>query len=540
MLKPDYLDALPKSLVDLYSQVERDILADMARRIAEYNYWIPAVEHQRQMLREMGLSQKHIIRVLSQISGKSQGEIKRLMQQACDKALESDQDYYRQHGFDAPSAKSAEMKAILNAGLKSTKRLFKNLTKTTASAGQTQFVNALDKAWLQINSGAFDYNTAIRNAIKDLARQGLQAVRYPSGRADTLEVAVRRAVVTGINQTSAQLQWQLADELGCDLVETTAHSGARPEHAIWQGQIFSRSGKHPKYPDFASSTGYGTGAGLCGWNCRHSFNPYIEGSPRAYSDKLLEEYNAKKYTYNGKKLTEYEAYQLQRYQERQIRRWKRENVAMQAAGMDTYESAAKIRSWQERQKDFIRQTGLKRQSDREQIASFGGSQARKAAHEAELYYQLWSKSIGVNDAVKTLAKYYDIKYNNSPTYKLLQRYARDVEAGWISPNADFGNYLKQYNRIQNEIVGTKTKNGINITGQSQHFMQRVLGTGADPGHGGVARSGVSVDDIIDALQNGAVRPARPGANGGSQKFTSPKCDVSINPRTGILIQCNPK
>ena len=367
MLKPEYLDALPESLIGLYSQVEQDILADMARRISQYNYWIPAVEHQRQMLREMGLSQKHIIRVLSQISGKSQGEIKRLMQRACGKALESDRAYYLQHGFDAPSAKSAEMKAILNAGLKSTNQLFKNLTKTTASAGQTQFVNALDKAWLQINSGAFDYNTAIRNAIKDITRQGLQAVRYPSGHVDTMEVAVRRSVVTGVNQTAAQLQWQLADELGCDLVETTAHAGARPEHAVWQGQIFSRSGKHPKYPDFISSTGYGTGAGLCGWGCRHSFNPYAEGSPRAYSDKLLEEYNAKKYTYNGKKLTEYEASQMQRYHERQIRRWKRENATMQAAGLDTYESAAKIRSWQERQKDFIRQTGLKRQADREQI-----------------------------------------------------------------------------------------------------------------------------------------------------------------------------
>lgn len=367
MLKPEYLDALPESLIELYSRVERDILADMARRISQYNHWIPAVEHQRQKLREMGLSQKHIVRILSQISGKSQGEIKRLMQQACDKALETDRGYYRQYGFDAPSAKSAEMKAILNAGLKSTNQLFKNLTKTTASAGQTQFVNALDKAWLQINSGAFDYNTAIRNAIKDIARQGLQAVRYPSGHADTLEVAVRRAVVTGVNQTAAQMQWQLADELGCDLVETTAHAGARPEHAVWQGQIFSRSGKHPKYPDFISSTGYGTGAGLCGWNCRHSFNPYVEGSPRAYSDKLLEEYNAKRYTYNGKKLTEYEASQMQRYNERQIRRWKRENAAMEAAGLDTTESTAKIRSWQERQQDFIRRTGLKRQADREQI-----------------------------------------------------------------------------------------------------------------------------------------------------------------------------
>ncbi len=367
MLKPEYLDALPESLVDLYSQVERDILADMARRISQYNYWIPSAEHQRQTLREMGLTQQEIVRQLSKLTGKSQKEIKRLMQEACKKALSADRAYYRSHGIDAPNAMSTEVKAILNAGLKSTNQLFKNLTKTAASTGQTQFVNALDKAWLQINSGAFDYNTAIRNAIKDITRQGLQAIRYPSGHADTLEVAVRRAVVTGVNQTAAQLQWELADELGCDLVETTAHAGARPEHAVWQGQIFSRSGKHPKYPDFRSSTGYGTGAGLCGWNCRHSFNPYVEGSPRAYSEKLLEEYNAKKYTYDGKKLTEYEASQVQRHYERQIRRWKRENAAMQAAGLDTTESAMKIHSWQKRQKDFIRQTGLKRQAEREQV-----------------------------------------------------------------------------------------------------------------------------------------------------------------------------
>lgn len=196
---------------------------------------------------------------------------------------------------------------------------------------------------------------------------------------------------------------------------------------------------------------------------------------------------------------------------------------MRAAKLDTVESAAKIRSWQEVQKDFLRQTGLKRQDSREQIGGYGRAEARKTRKEAELYYKLWSKSIGVNDAVKILAKYYDIKYNDSPTYALLRRYAQDVESGWISPNADFGNYLKQYQRIEREIVGTKTANGILITGQSRHFMQRVLGTGADPGHEGRTRSGVSIDDIIEALQNGIARPARSGANGGSQN--SPRLSV---------------
>lgn len=240
--------------------------------------------------------------------------------------------------------------------------------------------------------------------------------------------------------------------------------------------------------------------------------------------------------------TEYEASQMQRHNERQIRQWKREYAAMEAAGLDTTEAAVKLRSWRERQRDFLEQTGLKVQSARQEAIGFGKSQASKSTKEAELYYKLWSKSIGLNDAVKTLAKYYNIKYNNSPTYELLKRYAQDVQSGWISPNADFGNYLKQYERIQKEIVGIETSNGIKIAGQSRHFMQRVLGTGSDPGHEGVARSGVSVDDILDTLNNplevGKVRITSGGKR--SVAFQGKYCKVSINPDDGCLIQVTPK
>ncbi len=383
MLDPNVLDSLPDALVALYAQAEQDILADMARRLAQYDYWIPAAEHQRQKLREMNVTQQEIIKQLSQLTGKSKDEIKQLMQQACDDALETDREYYRQHGTDVPTALSQEMKNILNAGYTSTGKLFKNLTKTTASAGQTQFVHALDRAWLEVQSGAFDYSTAIRSAVKELSRQGLHAVQYPSGRSDTLEVAVRRSVVTGINQTAAQMQLQLADELGSDLVETTAHAGARPSHVVWQGQVFSLSGKNPKYPDFQSATGYGTGAGLCGWNCRHSFFPYFEGAGHAYTSDQLRSYEDKNISYNGKQYTEYEASQIQRHYERQIRRWKREYAAMEAAGLDTTEAAVKLHSWRERQRDFLNQTGLKVQSARQENVGFGRSQASRATRKAK-------------------------------------------------------------------------------------------------------------------------------------------------------------
>lgn len=378
MLAPEYLAGLPDRLVRLYFQAEQDILLDMARRIREYDFYIPAAQHQHQRLRAMGLAEDEIEAQLSALTGRSREELKRLMEQAVEKSLSADAAIYAAAGMGPvdPLA-AAGVRAALRSGLAQTGGVFENLTRTTAHTATKQFENALDRAWLQIASGGFDYNAAIRNTIKDLARQGVASITYPSGHTDALEVAVRRAVVTGCNQTAAEAQIALMDELGTDLVETTAHRGARPSHAGWQGQIFSRSGRSGKYPDFVSSTGYGTGPGLCGWNCSHSFGPYVEGAPRAYSPALLERYESQTVTYNGKDLTLYEAGRQQRYIERQIRRWKREYAAMGGAGLDAGEAAAKLSAWRAREKDFCQQTGLKRQGDRTQVAGVGRVTAAK-------------------------------------------------------------------------------------------------------------------------------------------------------------------
>lgn len=369
MLTPEYLRNLPEAILQLYCDAELRILADMARRLTVYDYWIPAAEHQKRVLQEAGRTHEEIVDALAKITGKSDKELRRMMQEASTKALESDAAEYAAAGLEPPSIRdSKRLRETLSAGCKATQGTMRNLTKTTAKTASQQFERALDRAWVDIQSGAIDYNTAIRNAVKDLSRSGVQSIRYPTGHTDSLEVAVRRAVVTGANQTALQLQWDLADEMGCDLVETTAHAGARPSHAEWQGQIFSRSGKSTKYPDFRAATGYGTGAGLGGWNCRHSYHPYFEGAPRAYSKEQLEQYNAKDYAYNGQQLTEYEATQIQRYNERQIRRWQRERTALEAAGLDASEATWKLRQWRSTQTDFLQQTGLKRQYEREKIS----------------------------------------------------------------------------------------------------------------------------------------------------------------------------
>lgn len=368
MLKPKYIEQLPENLIELYSQLEMDILADMARRLSTYDYYIPAAQWQRDKLIELGNFEDWIIKALASRTGMTQEEVKNLMEEAGMKALKFDDGIYKAVDLDVPPiSASPALLDVLNEGIMKTNGLFENLTNTTAGTATKQLENALDRAYMQIVSGAFDKETSVRNAIKDLTRHGVGAITYPTGKTDSLETAVRRAVVTGVNQTALKLQEARAEQMDSDLVETTAHAGSRPSHAQWQGKVFSLSGKSKKYPDFKSSTGYGTGAGLGGWNCRHSFYPYFEGSPRAYTDNELKDYHSKNVKYNGQKMTEYEASLQQRSIERNIRRWKREKKAMEAAGLPTEEASAKISKWQAAQRDFIDQTGLKRQYGREQI-----------------------------------------------------------------------------------------------------------------------------------------------------------------------------
>lgn len=379
-LLPSWLDNCGSNMFSIYEDAEDAILADMARRIATYDYYIPAAEYQRQVLEQMGATQQYILSELSRRTGKTQSELKQLMQEAGIEAVRSDAEIYRKNGKAVPDQASAVMQNILAAGYQQTAGAFDNLCRTTARAGSSQFLRELNTAWLMVSGGGMSLDQATRAAIKRLAASGLDAVSYASGRKLSLDSAVRMTVRTGINQTAAKLQLQFAAEMDSDLVEVTAHAGARPSHAEWQGKVYSISGKTKGYRKLEDATGYGTVDGLCGANCRHNMFPFFEGESGAYSKRELEEYTRPDaVTYNGKSMSLYEAQQLQRYQERQIRRWKREYVCSQAAGIDTLQAAAKLAEWNSTHMDFLQQTGLKIHFARGEVVGFGSSQAKKAA-----------------------------------------------------------------------------------------------------------------------------------------------------------------
>ena len=388
MLPPGYLETLPDAVIELIQEMEDAVLSKMAVRITKYG-WTSQDQWEADRLEAVGVMRSDIARILSKYTGQTEQAIQQTMADAGRETINQDKQYYEAAGAWSDEAiDRAAINNVINSGLKRTNQTFRNLTGTLAKETAKEFTRAMDSAWLAAATGTIDPQTAGRRAIKELCAKGIQVISYPSKHRDHVEVAVRRALVTGINQAAMAVQDELLDELECDLVETTAHAGARPEHALWQGKVFSRYGKTPGYPTLAAGTGYGTGAGLGGWNCRHSYHPFFPGYESAYSDDVLKEYQRTTCTYNGKALTEYEASQQQRYFERGIRRWKREYVAMDAAGLDTTQAAVKLRQWREKEADFLRQTGRRRDSSRSQIGTFGRSEASKAMWAAMRGYSL--------------------------------------------------------------------------------------------------------------------------------------------------------
>ena len=385
MLTPQYLMGVADPVVQVFSDFEDELVADIAERIVRMGYISETSEWQIMKARELGLLNENVQKRLAEATGYAEAEIEQLMQDAGMKALQYDDAIYRLAGLTpAAFSNSPVLQAILLHGTNDTMQLIRNFTQTRATATQTAFINLCDKAWLQVMSGAYDPATAIRRAINELARMDISKIAYPSGHVSSMENAVRRAVTTGVNQCTAKLQLARADEMGCELVEVTSHAGARPSHAVWQGQVYSLRAHHPKYANFYEATKYGTGEGLCGWNCYHNFFPYFEGlsTPAFIKDPSAEA--------GRDNNTDYENQQKQRAYERKIRAAKRKCVALNSAynaapdsakpglKQDFDRAAIRLKKYESDLDDFCAIHDLPRLHEREQTPGFNRSVSARA------------------------------------------------------------------------------------------------------------------------------------------------------------------
>ena len=318
-----------------------------------------------------------IVTRIAKLSGHTERELRLIFKRAGFESIKDDAAIIGKLGLQVPElATSDVLTGAVNAVFARTNVVLQNLTRSIAYQSQAQFIAAADDAYLAVSTGTLSIDQAIKQGVLKLAEQGVRVLNSNTGRVEQADVAIKRNVWTGINQATGDMTLAMAAEAGTDLVEVSAHPGARSKgsgpmnHASWQGKVYSISGNDPKYEALIPVTGYGTGPGLLGWNCRHSLFLFFEGYEKpAYTQAELNRVNNTQVTYGGKQMDLYEATQQQRYLERAVRDWKRKQSMFEAAGLGEEHAMAglKIQDWQAKLRDFTKQTGLERRYEWERV-----------------------------------------------------------------------------------------------------------------------------------------------------------------------------
>lgn len=403
MLTPEELQDIPDSLVSLFDEFDEWVIRDYSERVAKAASIDSSAEWLLERSAEMGTVRSTLKEKTEDLLNQSIDEMEQVAEHTMDQLFGSEADRLAiSRDVLSGVENDSELGQYITSVLTQTNGTFRNITGTMGfamkSGGVRQFVGledayvkACDLAQMQVASGVLDYNTACRQAIRNVAGNGVSclgySIGYDSGHILTVRSAVMMAVRTGVNQLCGHTEERLCQTLGLDLVEVSAHAGARPDHAAWQGGIYSLSGASRKYKSLRDATGYGTGPGLCGWNCRHTFFPYMDGAARTYSGKVLEEIkriDSQKFDWNGKTYTYYEATQKARSYERSIIISKRQLIGFDATNDQEAFTAASVKLRQKKDvyKDFCRHTGQMERWERTQQNSYGHSIASKAVWAA--------------------------------------------------------------------------------------------------------------------------------------------------------------
>lgn len=388
---PELLDVLPEELAELFRGLEDTLLNEICSRLALKDQLNEVTVQATRALRSHGVDTKDIEKAIRKTSGISEKKLSDLF----DDVIARNQKYYTEVIDLAGLTQPETLVSVEDtwAVYEQTRQTLRNITQSMGflvNNGRTMlsparaYQWALDSAVMQIQSGAISYNQAIKPAVQQLAESGIKTVNYESSHVDQIDVAVRRAVMTGVNQICDQYTNQSAEYLQTRYFEISAHSGARDKpghspwssHKDWQGKVYyqSENGEPDPlglYDDLVATTGYGYVDGLTGANCRHHKYPFIPGvSERTYTDDQLKHIDdGLGCEFQGKKYSAYEATQMQRRTERTIRKLKRKKAGYTAAGLENDERAANIciQSLNRQYKAFSKAAGLPEQRERMKV-----------------------------------------------------------------------------------------------------------------------------------------------------------------------------
>lgn len=476
MPKPD-IEKISLRMEMKWTEAESRIIQDIVRRIQKNGKITSTADYQINRLVELGKSTEEIEQILKGALNATYPEMYKLYDDVANWEYVRNKDIYEQvNGTFIPPEENEYMKQISEAMKAQTEDTLTNLsrsygfsvmmgTKRVFMPFAQYYQQYVDAAIMDIISGGYDYNTVIRRVVTQMTNSGLRTVDYASGRSNRVPVAARMSILTGVSQITGKINEHNAKLLGTEYFEVDWHPGARPSHAVWQGKVYSRE-------ELETVCGLGTVTGLCGANCYHVYYPFVPGiSERLYSDEWLEEQNQKELEtkeWNGKEYNLYEQTQKQRQMETAMRAQREKIDALKAAKVSSDEitlAKAKYQAQLNEYARFSRKMGLVEQRERiyydmrgrlatnskEQNGMFPSEMLKNSSRDVKQYNRY--KGI-LGDSIGSLAKFGQMKYNDSENWEKLQKkYSAYCEINKKNWSEEFKTKSKQaYDRFEKEEV----------------------------------------------------------------------------------------
>lgn len=444
-MRGDYKKQLSRQIEKYFSDLEIRIMEDIVRRIRQTGKITSTADWQINRLRILGYSSEDIEQMLKEALDKSYPEMFELYDKVIDWEYVWNKEVYEQVNAEfIPYEENEELQQITEGLIRQSGAELQNITKSLGfyldyGTGEKiltplaqVYQKYLDAACMDIVSGAFDYNTVLRRVVTQLTNSGLRQIDYASGRANRIDVAARRAVMTGVSQLSGKISEMNAEKLGTEHFEVEWHAGARPTHAVWQGRVYSKE-------ELTTVCGLGSVTGLLGANCYHMYYPFVPGiSVRNWTDEWLEEQNRKENTpntFNGKEYTLYEAKQRQRQMETCMRAQREKVELLKKGGADPDDvtlARAKYQGQLNEYSRFCKKMGLTEERERiyydmrgrvatnskKQNARYTADMIRNADRDSKQYYRY--KNI-LGDDVGSLADFRQMKYNEPKKFSALKK-----------------------------------------------------------------------------------------------------------------------
>ena len=443
-MKDDYKNKLASKIASRYQDLEERIMQDIVRRIVKAGEITSTADWQINRLRILGYSSEDIEQEIKKTLNASYPEMFELYDKVINWEYVRNKGIYEQINAEyIPFEENGQLKQITESIIDQS---FGDLENVTNSLGfyldygngqkvltplSQVYTKYLDAACYDIVTGAFDYNSVLRRVVTQLTNSGLRQIDYSSGRANRVDVAARRAVMTAVSQITGKISEYNAQKLGTEYFEVEWHAGARPTHAVWQGRIWSKE-------QLYSACGLGTVTGLLGANCYHTYYPFFPGiSQRNWTDEWLDAKNeeeAEPKTFDGKEYTLYEAKQRQRQMETAMRAQREKVKLLQAGGADQDEVilhkakyqgqlneysrfCRKMSLTEERERIYLDMEGRVATNSKRQNALFPPEMIENASKDVA-EYKRYKEVLG--DSMGSLVNFGQMKYNDSEQWEKLQ------------------------------------------------------------------------------------------------------------------------